>query len=48
LVAQETLQELLGLGKHRKIVCLVALGYPAEQPEAPLRKPVEKIAKYIE
>ncbi len=48
LVAQETLQELLGLGKRRKIVCLVALGYPAEQPEAPLRKPVEKIAKYVE
>jgi len=48
LVAQETLKELLGLGKRRKIVCLVALGYPAEQPEAPLRKPVEKIAKYVE
>ena len=48
LAAQEALKELLGLGKRRKIVCLVALGYPAEQPEAPLRKPVEKIAKYIE
>ena len=48
LAAQEALKELLGLGKRRKIICLVALGYPAEQPEAPLRKPVEKIAKYIE
>jgi len=47
LAAQEALKDLLGLGKRRKIVCLVALGYPAEQPEAPLRKPVEKIAKYI-
>ena len=48
LAAQEALKDLLGLGKRRGIVCLVALGYPAEQPEAPLRKPVEKIAKYIE
>jgi nitroreductase len=48
LAAQEALKELLGLGKRRKIVCLVALGYPTEQPQAPLRKPVEKIAKYIE
>ena len=48
LAAQEALKDLLGFGKRRKIVCLVALGYPAEQPEAPLRKPVEKIAKYIE
>ena len=48
LAAQEALKELLGLGKRRKIVCLVALGYPAEQPEAPLRKTAEKIAKYIE
>jgi nitroreductase len=48
LAAQEALRELLGLSRRRKIVCLVALGYPAEQPGAPLRKPVEKIAKYIE
>ncbi len=47
LAAQGSLKDLLGLGKRRKIVCLIALGYPAEQPEAPLRKPVEKIAKYI-
>jgi nitroreductase len=48
LAAEEALRDLLRLGKRRKIVCLVALGYPAEEPEAPLRKPVEKIAKYIE
>jgi nitroreductase len=48
LAAQEALRKLLGLGRRRKIVCLVALGYPAEEPEAPLRKPVERIAKYIE
>jgi nitroreductase len=48
LAAQEALMKLLGFGPRRKIVCLVALGYPAEEPEAPLRKPVEKIAKYIE
>ena len=48
LAAQEALKELLGLGKRRKIVCLIALGYPAETPEAPLRKPVEKITRTIE
>ncbi len=48
LAAQEALKELLGLGERRKIVCLVALGYADEQPEVPLRKPPEKIAKYIE
>jgi nitroreductase len=48
LVAQEALKELLAIGKRRKIVCIIALGYPAEQPEAPVRKPVERIVKYIE
>lgn len=48
LAAQEELKELLEMGKARKIVCLIALGYPAEQPEVPLRKPVEKILTLIE
>lgn len=48
LAAQEELKELLEIGKGRKIVCLIALGYPAEQPEAPLRKSVERVSKYIE
>ncbi len=48
LAAQEALKELLGFSRRRKIVCLVALGYPAEEPETPLRKPVEKIARVIE
>jgi coenzyme F420-0:L-glutamate ligase/coenzyme F420-1:gamma-L-glutamate ligase len=48
LAAQEELKELLELGKGRKIVCLMALGYPAEKPEAPPRKPVDRISKYSE
>ena len=48
LAAQEELKELLEIGKGRKIVCLIALGYPAEQPEAPLRKSGERVSKYIE
>ena len=48
LAAEEELKGLLGMGKRRRIVCLIALGYPAEQPAAPGRKPVERIAKYIE
>jgi len=48
LAAQEALKELLGIGKRRKIVCFIALGYPAEHPEVPARKPVERIVEYIE
>ena len=48
LVAQDSLRELLGLGQRKEIVCLVALGYPAEQPVAPSRKPLERILRYVE
>ena len=48
LAAQEALKDLLGIGRRKKIVCIIALGYPAEQPETPARKPVERIVKVIE
>lgn len=48
LAAREALGELLGLGKRRAIVCLVALGYPAEEPAPPSRRPVSKIVRFLE
>jgi nitroreductase len=48
LAAQEDFKELLGFGKRREIVCLIALGFPAEQPTTPSRRPVEKITRYVE
>lgn len=48
LAAQEDLKDLLDIGRRREIVCLVALGYPAEQPPAPGRKTVEEMTRTIE
>lgn len=48
LAAQEELRKLLRLGKRREIVCLLALGYPADRPKAPRRKAVDEIARWME
>lgn len=47
LAAPGGLRELLGIGGRREIVCLIALGFAAERPSAPPRKPVEKIVRYV-
>jgi nitroreductase len=48
LVAGPKIAELAGLGRKQEIVCLVALGWPAEVPPAPPRKPLEEIARFVE
>jgi nitroreductase len=48
LAASKELAELAGLGRRQEIVCLVALGYPAESPAAPDRKSVDEIARFLE
>lgn len=48
VAAEEEILALLGLGQKHRLVCLVALGYPAETPTAPPRKPVEEIMRIIE
>jgi len=47
LAAELELKELLGLGRRRQIVCLIALGYPDESPDPPARKPVDQIVRYV-
>lgn len=46
VAAADELRPLLGLGRRRELVCLIALGYPAEQPPAPSRKPVDEILRF--
>jgi nitroreductase len=46
LAAQEELAKLLGLGRGRELVCLIALGCPADEPPAPVRKPASAIARF--
>ena len=48
LIAEEELKELLGVGTRRELVCLIALGYPAERPSMPPRKPAAAIARFID
>jgi nitroreductase len=48
LAAEDELSHVLGLGRRREIVCLVAVGHPDEFPEAPARKPVEQIMRIVE
>lgn len=48
LAAHDELRSLLNLGRKHQIVCLLALGHPAEAPPGPPRKPVEKIARWLE
>lgn len=48
LAAAEELKTLLGLGRRRELVCLIALGWPAgAAPEMP-RKPISEIMRVIE
>lgn len=47
LLAAEAWQKIISLPPAHSMTCLVALGYPAEQPEAPRRKKLETIAEYL-
>ena len=45
LAAREGLARLMDLKSKQTIICLVALGKPANTPSAPARKPVAEIAR---
>jgi len=47
VAAREELARLVGLSGKSEIVCLVAVGMPANLPAAPPRKPVSEIARII-
>ena len=48
LAAEEEIRQILGLGKRRELVCMVAIGYPKEIPEPPVRQAVERISRFFE
>ncbi len=48
LAARKEMARVLGLPARQEIVCLIALGYPAEEPAPPPRKPVDDIARFVE
>lgn len=43
---QEEASKLLELPEERELVALIPIGYPAEDPAAPRRKPVEELLSY--
>jgi nitroreductase len=48
LAAEQELREILGLGRRRDLVCMVAVGYPEETPDPPVRKSVKEILRFHE
>ena len=48
LIAAKELARIAGLPPRQRIVCLMALGHPAESPPVPPRKPVQAISRFIE
>ena len=47
LAAHTELEDLLGLGRKRVLVCLIAVGYLAEEPAAPTRKPSDHVMRIL-
>ena len=47
LVNQDKLREKLGIDDYYYTYSAILLGYPGEHPEAPGRKPLDKIVKFI-
>jgi nitroreductase len=48
LAARKELEDIIGLEKRRILICLVTMGYTAETPPAPPRKPAAAISRYLE
>ncbi|MFC1849939.1 nitroreductase family protein [candidate division CSSED10-310 bacterium] len=47
MAAEQEIVRILGIPKQRELVCLIAIGYPAEQPKTPPRKDLEKVVRII-
>ena len=48
LLAREEMREILGVRSSWEILGLLPVGYPAEDPPAPGRKPVEQVVRWME
>lgn len=47
IIDDEKIAELIGLSDDREVVCVIPIGYPAESPVAPKRKPVSELVTYL-
>ncbi len=47
LIAYGSIKKIIGCPRKMRLACLVALGYPAEVPAAPARKPVDEMVTII-
>lgn len=47
VAAGDALKKILKIGKRRKIVCLIAMGYPVDASPAPPRKGAMEIARFM-
>lgn len=45
--AKSEVERIIGMGKDEDFAALIPVGYPAEQPTAPARKPLEQLVTYI-
>lgn len=48
LAAEGELKSILEIGSRRKIICLLAAGWPGEEPSPPPRKAIDQIMRVIE
>ncbi len=44
---ENKVKKIIGIKENEKISALIALGYPDEEPDAPARKGIEEISKFI-
>jgi nitroreductase len=48
LAARNELEAMIGLENKRILICLITVGYAAETPPAPPRKPVALVSRFLE
>ena len=47
IIDDEKIAELLNVPEEREVIALIPIGYPAEEPIAPRRKPVEELLTFL-
>lgn len=47
VINDEAISEIIGLPAEETVAALIVYGYPDEQPDAPQRKPVEELVRFV-
>ena len=45
--AKTAVEKIVGMGENEDFIALIPVGYPAEQPAAPVRKPISELVSFI-